>query len=129
MIGKVPGSHQGLFKAIAKLGGDGSLATLIPYLWSADAATQNQAIWALTATGSRQALALLVAKLLDPNEQNRYAAGAGLVEMTHRSPSEGAWPGADFKMNSALWQRWLLAEGGTARLYAPDQCGPIERLR
>jgi hypothetical protein len=30
------------------------------------------------------------------------------------------------KLDSAMWQRCLLAEVGTTKLYSPNQCGPMQ---
>ena len=128
MLGKEPNPGMDLLQAVGKLGGEDSIAPLMPYLSSSDSGTRNRTIWALAETNSRKALPLLVARLSDPDEQNRVAAANALTGMTHRSPSGETWPAGDPKSDVALWQRWLMSAGAAATVYSPDQCGPVDKL-
>jgi len=64
------------------------------------------------------------------NEDVGVLASNGLIRITHRSPfPQQEWGGAAPGETYGEWKRWWSAEGASAKLYGPGECGEIEALQ
>ena len=113
--------------AAAKLGGDDAVPFLRELLSSADANARANGLVGLEKTGSRAAVPLLIEALKDPNADLGKLALSGLTGLTHRSV-EGAKNDPPAEEYGA-WSKWWAANGETAEVYGPRECGEIEVMK
>jgi hypothetical protein len=116
----------GYVQAAAELGGDDAIPFLTIMLNSKDPAIRANAVAGLEKTGSREAVPLLIETLKNSNATSGRAALASLAELTHHAvtPAENDPPAEEY----VHWQSWWAANGATAQVYGPQQCGEIQKL-
>jgi len=111
--------------AAAELGGDDAIPYLRELLNSSDPEARSNAVMALAKTGSRQSVPLLLEALKQPNATLGKFALDGLTDLTHRSVFAVNDPPAE---EYTKWQSWWSDNSATAPIYAPRQCGEVEKL-
>jgi hypothetical protein len=108
--------------AAAELGGDDAVPFLKELLASADANARANGVMGLGVSGSRAAVPLLIETLKDGNADFRKLAENGLTGLTHRRVSaEGDAPSEQ----AGKWAAWWGAEGSSAKVYGPRECGEV----
>jgi hypothetical protein len=110
--------------AAAELGGEDALPFLQGLLNSADPFARANGLMGLEKTGSRAAVALLIEALKDPNVDFGRLALTGLTGLTHRSAFADEKPAEEY----GRWAKWWTANGSSAAVYGPRECGEIEPL-
>jgi hypothetical protein len=111
--------------AVAELGGDDAVAYLKELAASKDHNAQANGVTGLGLTGSRAAVPLLINTLRSENRDRAKLAENALAVLTHRRVGvEGDAPSEQ----APKWLSWWTAEGSTARLYGPRECGEVETL-
>jgi len=116
--------------AAAELGGDDAMPFVMELLSSKDPFSRGNGVMALPRTGSRSAVPVLIELLRGGNEDVGVLASNGLIRITHRSPfPQQEWGGAAPGETYGEWKRWWSAEGASAKLYGPGECGEIEALQ
>lgn len=116
--------------AAAELGGDEAVPYLRALLGSAEARERTKGVLGLKKTGSREAVPVLIAALKDANADVGRMAASGLTVLTHRAASvnrsEMSDPPAE---HYGEWSKWWEANGSSAKVYGPRECGEVEELR
>jgi HEAT repeat protein len=111
--------------AAAELGGDDAVPYLKELLTSADANARANGVMGLGVSGSRAAVPLLIDALKGGNADFGKLAENGLTGLTHRRVSaEGDAP----PEQARKWATWWGAEGSSAKVYGPRECGEVEVL-
>ena len=112
-------------QAVAELGGDDALPYLRELAGNQDIHARANSVTGLGVTGSRQAVPLLVEELTSGTADLAKLAENALTTLTHRrvSAEEDPPPGQARK-----WAAWWAAEGSTAKVYGPRECGEVEEL-
>jgi hypothetical protein len=124
-------SRELAIESAGRAGGASAIPALVAELKDLSIDTQQAAVRALSLTGSRSAVPVLIGLL--PSHEWRVSSTAeyGLEVLTHRS---GASPASTKFMKPPpldtylKWNRWWKAEGQTATIFEADQCGEIEPL-
>ncbi len=113
----------------ARLGGEDALPYVLSLLNDSNPFGHGNGVQALSETGSRQAVRILIELLRSRQVDVGRGASIGLVRLTHRSPlPTGKWY-SDTPSNDYLaWMRWWIREGDRAPIYGPSQCGSIYPL-
>jgi hypothetical protein len=108
--------------AAAELGGDDAVPYLKELLTSADANARANGVMGLGVSGSRAAVPLLIEALKGGNADFGKLAENGLMGLTHRRVSaEGDAPSEQ----AGKWAAWWGAEGSSAKVYGPRECGEV----
>lgn len=124
--GQEPNVSRDYILAAARLGGEDAMPYVNSLLISPDAFLRANGVMALSETGSRRAVPLLVYLLQDSNVGIRRLASTGLVHLTHRRPSKRGDPASS---DYDIWLHWWSVEGERATIYGPMECGPIEIIQ
>jgi hypothetical protein len=115
--------------AAARLGGEEAMPFVNSLLTNPNAFLHGYGVMALSETGSRRAVPLLIDLLRHPNVDVGRLASKGLIELTHRSPLKADQRYSDSPSGDyAAWIRWWIQEGDRAPIYGPLQCGKIDAL-
>jgi hypothetical protein len=90
--------------------------------------TRLDVVRALSLTGSRAAVTLLIRLLQSPEGRISSFAEYGLEALTHLrgAKMDGIHPPPPTAYSK--WIRWLMTDGQTATIFRPDQCGEIKRI-
>jgi HEAT repeat protein len=112
--------------AAAELGGDDAIPFLKNMLESNDSSSRANAVAGLEKTGSREAVPLLIESLKNTDANLGRAALVGLAELTHYTagPNDNDPPAEEY----GRWQAWWTANGASAQIYGPRQCGEVQKL-
>jgi len=124
-----PNQARDYVSAAAELGGEDALPFLSGLMSSADPFSQSNGVMGLEKTGSRMAVPLLIETLKKTDLDLGKLALIGLTGLTHRTPFTGGrlyneTPWEEY----GRWAAWWLANGSSAPVYGPRQCGEIEML-
>jgi hypothetical protein len=108
--------------AAAELGGDDAVPYLKELVGSGDANARANGVAGLGVTGSRAAVPLLIEALKSGNADLAQGAENALMGLTHRRVS-----GGDASAERAeKWAAWWAAQGSSAKVYGPRECGEVE---
>ena len=105
----------------AELGGDKALPMLVTLAQSPDREfTAGNAIMAMGATGSRDAIPVLVNYLNSPDINISDRASYALHVLTHHNVAQDQ-TNRNRRTEAAEWSEWLEREGSTARIYKASE--------
>jgi hypothetical protein len=121
---EAPSDARDYVLAAAELGGEDALPFLRGLLSSADPVARANGVMGLEKTGRRAAVALLIEELKDANADLGKLALSGLTGLTHRSASAEGKPAEMY----GRWAQWWAANGKSAAVYGPRECGEVEGL-
>ena len=117
------------FANAAESGGEQILPVLLSMLQSADIEfTRSIAISTFGYTGSRSAVPVLLGLLRSPDPGTAQRALYRLRQLTHRDIGGDRWfdnPQSQY----SVWINWWNAEGASAPIYKPTECGEVKPLR
>jgi HEAT repeat protein len=115
-------------EALATAGGDAAIPVLENELRDPSKETRDDAEDALSFSGSRSAVSVLIQLLQSPDERLRTFAELGLEELTHL---RGAKLDGIHSLPTdaySTWSRWWVNHGRTATIFKQDQCGEIKPI-
>ena len=121
-----PNQARDYVLAAARLGGEDAMPFIKSLLGDSDPFSHANGVMALSETGSRSAVPILIDTLKNPNSDEGALALTGLRQLTHRSPYlNGQIYQESPSRLYASWLRWWMLNGNSAPVYAPHQCAEI----
>lgn len=114
-------------ESAGKVGGDDAVPLLVADLTNPSIDVRQSAVRGLYATGSRNAVPVLIGLLRSTEERVSGTAEFGLQVLTHRSATE-ATSAANPAVTYTKWTQWWDTHRETASIYKRDQCGDIVPL-
>jgi hypothetical protein len=112
--------------AAAELGGDDAVPYLKELVGSSDVNARANGVAGLGVTGSREAVPVLIEALKAGNADLAQPTGNALTGLTHRRVSaEGDARGEQ----AGKWAAWWSAQGSSAKVYGPRECGEVEEVQ
>jgi hypothetical protein len=113
-----PNGGRNYVLAAAELGGDDAVPYLKELQGSTDANARADAVMGLGMTGSRAAVPVLIDALKNADGDLAKQAENALAVLTHRTAE-----------NAGKWAAWWTAEGSSAKVYGPRECGEMEKAQ
>jgi len=124
-----PNQARDYVLAAARLGGEGALPFIDSLLEDSDPFSRANGVMALSETGTRRAVPILIETLKSKEPDLGTLASIGLTALTHRSPfADGKIYSDSPSVQYQDWSRWWFLHGRQASVYGPLQCGEIEPL-
>jgi hypothetical protein len=121
-----PNQARDYVLAAARLCGEDAMPFIKSLLADSDPFSLANGVMALSETGSRSAIPILIESLKNPNSDFGALALTGLRQLTHRSHFlDGKIYQQSPSRLYASWLRWWMLNGNSAPVYGPQQCGEI----
>lgn len=126
---QLPNEARDYVLAAAQLGGDDAMSFLGSLLDDPNPFSRANGVMALSQTGSRRAVPLLIETLKSADTDLGKLASIGLIQLTHRSPfSDGRMYSDSPAQLYVPWLRWWSFRGNNAPTYGPRDCSEIRSL-